>query len=97
MSPTEAVVMIALFASGAVTVSSIARAYMRRLDVRDRTNASTMTGDSVARLARIEQAIESIAIEVERVSEGQRFTTRLLAERSPATGRERADMYRGSE
>ncbi len=33
------------------------------------------------RLARIEQAVESIAIEVERVSEGQRFTTRLLAER----------------
>ena len=31
-------------------------------------------------LARMEQAIDAIAIEVERLSEGQRFTTRLLAE-----------------
>jgi hypothetical protein len=35
-----------------------------------------------ARLARIEQAIDAMAVEVERISEGQRFTTRLLAERS---------------
>jgi hypothetical protein len=33
-----------------------------------------------ARLARMENAIESIAIEMERVSEGQRFATRLLTE-----------------
>ena len=33
------------------------------------------------RLARMEQAIDSMAIEVERISEGQRFTSRLLAER----------------
>jgi hypothetical protein len=30
----------------------------------------------------MEQAIDSIAIEVERISEGQRFTTKLLAERN---------------
>jgi hypothetical protein len=35
-----------------------------------------------ARLRRIEQAIEAIAIEVERIGEGQRFTTRLLGERA---------------
>lgn len=34
-----------------------------------------------ARLERLENAIESIAVEVERVGEGQRFTTRLLSER----------------
>jgi hypothetical protein len=33
------------------------------------------------RLARMETAIEAMAIEVERISEGQRFVTRLLAER----------------
>jgi hypothetical protein len=33
------------------------------------------------RLARMEMAIEAMAIEVERISEGQRFVTRLLAER----------------
>jgi hypothetical protein len=30
----------------------------------------------------MEQAIDSIAIEVERISEGQRFTTKLLSERN---------------
>lgn len=36
-----------------------------------------------AQLAQLGQMVEAIAIEVERVSEGQRFTTRLLAERTP--------------
>jgi hypothetical protein len=34
----------------------------------------------MARLARVEQIVESTAIEIERISEGQRFTTRLLSE-----------------
>jgi hypothetical protein len=34
-----------------------------------------------ARLGELQQAIDSIAVEVERVSEGQRFATKLLAER----------------
>ena len=33
-----------------------------------------------ARLERIEQAVDAIAIEVERVSEGQRFVTKLLSD-----------------
>jgi len=33
------------------------------------------------RLNRIETSVDSTALEVERISEGQRFTTRLLAER----------------
>jgi hypothetical protein len=35
----------------------------------------------VARIARVEQIVESTAIEIERISEGQRFTTRLLSEK----------------
>jgi len=35
------------------------------------------------RLSRMEAAIETVAVEVERISEGQRFTTRLLSERAP--------------
>jgi hypothetical protein len=34
------------------------------------------------RLARVEQAVEAIAIEIERVSEGQRFVTKLLNDRA---------------
>ena len=41
--------------------------------------------DIDARLVRIEQAVDAIAIEMERVAEGQRFATRLLAERPGAT------------
>ncbi len=43
--------------------------------------APAIAGDSSQRLERIEQAMDAIAIEVERVSEGQRFVTRLLSER----------------
>jgi len=35
----------------------------------------------LARIVRIEQIVESTSIEIERISEGQRFTTRLLAEK----------------
>ena len=38
--------------------------------------------DVAARLERMEQSIDTIAIEIERISEGQRFTTKLLAERA---------------
>ena len=34
------------------------------------------------RLARIEQAVDAMSVEVERVSEGQRFATKVLAERT---------------
>lgn len=33
-----------------------------------------------SRLERMEQSIDAIAVEVERISEGQRFTTKLLAD-----------------
>jgi hypothetical protein len=62
----------------------IARAMGRRID---RKSAGTPAiSDSEARLARIENAVESIAVEVERVSENQRFATRLLSERAEADG-----------
>jgi hypothetical protein len=39
--------------------------------------------ENAQRLERMEQAIDTIAIEMERVSEGQRFITRILAEGRP--------------
>jgi hypothetical protein len=36
--------------------------------------------ESTHRLERVEQAIDAVAVEVERISEGQRFVTRLLTE-----------------
>src|SRR5690606_23998540 len=40
--------------------------------------------ESAERLARLEHAVDAIAIEMERVSEGQRFVTRLLTKDSAA-------------
>ena len=37
------------------------------------------------RLAKLDNAVDAIAVEVERVSEGQRFVTKVLAERSTAS------------
>jgi hypothetical protein len=51
---------------------------------RTRSPAQTKTGGAASdeRLARVEQAVEAIAIEIERVSEGQRFVTKLLNEKA---------------
>ncbi|MEX1185376.1 MAG: hypothetical protein WEA80_02190 [Gemmatimonadaceae bacterium] len=45
-----------------------------------RAPAARINPAEAGRLERIEQAVEAIAIEVERVSEGQRFVTRLMSE-----------------
>jgi hypothetical protein len=57
----------------------LARAYARRWE--NKPAGKAISSDVAARLERMEQAIDSIAIEVERISEGQRFTTKLLSER----------------
>jgi hypothetical protein len=45
-------------------------------------DSSTMTSaPSDHRLERIEQAIDAMAVEVERIAEGQRFVTKLLSDR----------------
>jgi hypothetical protein len=60
----------------------LARAYAKKIERGNDT--ARVPSDVSARLERMEQAIDSIAVEVERISEGQRFTTKLLAERSGA-------------
>jgi len=45
------------------------------------TLSSGRDPELMARIARVEQIVESTAIEIERISEGQRFTTRLLSEK----------------
>jgi hypothetical protein len=44
-----------------------------------------MSDDASKRLERLEQGMDAIAIEIERVSEGQRFVTRLLSEGHPVS------------
>lgn len=58
----------------------LVRAYTRKQDAQSKLNVPQID----ERLSRIENAIEAMSIEVERISEGQRFVTRLLAERDGA-------------
>jgi len=48
--------------------------------------AAQLPAESAQRLERLEHGVEAIAIEVERISEGQRFVTRLLSEAQAPVG-----------
>jgi hypothetical protein len=81
MRPEEMIVAIAGLALTAYGFRGIFGLIARHLDAKTRPGLSP---DAEQRLARIEQAVDAIAVEVERISEGQRFTTRLLADRGQA-------------
>lgn len=57
--------------------------------------------ETAQRLERLEQSIDTIALEIERVTEGQRFVTRLLSEGQPAAalgaGQRSPETVRSSE
>ena len=58
----------------------LARAHAKRME--RGIDPKVLPNDLTDRLTRMEQAIDSMAVEIERISEGQRFTTKLLSERS---------------
>jgi hypothetical protein len=84
----EFVAIMSTFLIGGVVVIRLTFAMARRLEGKPSTPA--IPPDLSARLERIEQAVDSVAIEVERISEGQRFTTKLLNDRSQARAPESA-------
>ncbi|MDF1502797.1 hypothetical protein [Roseisolibacter sp. H3M3-2] len=57
----------------------LVRAYARKVELEGAQ--PRVPREVTDRLQRMEQAIDAIAVEVERIAEGQRFTTRLLSER----------------
>jgi hypothetical protein len=77
-------------------------AYARRLWRRGAVAVSAIPHELMDRLTRLDQAVDSIAVEVERIGEGQRFVTRVLAGRPaepiaiPQRGSEPARGDRGS-
>jgi hypothetical protein len=56
--------------------------------------------ETAQRLERLEASVDAIAIEIERISEGQRFVTKLLSENQPApmlgAGQRTPETVRGS-
>jgi hypothetical protein len=78
--PEEAFVLGGIFIFVAIFPISIA--FARRIWRRSAAAVSTLPHDIVERFTQIDQAVESIAVEVERIGEGQRFITRVLSEQS---------------
>lgn len=82
--PPQAVdISIAFFITIAAIIVGypIMRAIGRRIE-RGAPVPQTVPGDVRNQLQHIAQSVDAIAIEVERISEGQRFTTKMLADRS---------------
>ena len=74
--PTVSIVSLTLFLPLAI---GWARRISRRAPA-----PPPISSDVTTRLERIEQAVDSIAIEVERVSEGQRFVTKIMTQKPAA-------------
>jgi hypothetical protein len=72
--PVAGIVMVT------VVTTSLIRLASKWLDYRRAGPPKHLAGIE-ERLSRIEQAVDAIAIETERVAEGQRFVTKLLSER----------------
>ena len=71
--------MTALGCATGVLITIIRRWGNRPLSAPDLTRQLTEISE---RLSRLEPAIDSMAVEVERISEAQRFTAKILAERA---------------
>ena len=79
---TEILAIVAIGMVAVIMAFPIGRAIARYIDRRG--HAPKVPDDVVKRLGSIEQSIDAIAIEVERMSEAHRFTTKLLSERVAA-------------
>ena len=78
----DIVIPIAAFITAILLLSTILRYRLmsRRLDAE--AKQPKLPSDLMTRLERMEQSLDTVAVEVERISEGQRFTTKLLSEKS---------------
>ena len=84
--PQQAVdISIAFFLCVAFIIVGLplARAFSRRMDKRG-AGSPQLSAEVSQQLAQLNQSVDAIALEVERISEGQRYTTRLLSEREPS-------------
>jgi hypothetical protein len=80
--PGKVMVAVAFFGSAAYSIRTIARAYVAKGRDDAKLFGDSTTSVSEERFARLEHAVDAIALEVERISEGQRFTTKLLSEQA---------------
>ena len=82
--PEEVFVLAGIFMF--VVVLPLVIAYARRIWRRGAATVAAIPQEIYDRFNRLDQAVDSVAIEVERIGEGQRFLTRLHAERGLGAG-----------
>jgi hypothetical protein len=82
MNRYEMIVAVCGQATAVILIVSIVNAIVRYRRAGRIAGAPTEDLKRIeTRLASMQDAIDAVAVEVERISEGQRFTTKLLAER----------------
>jgi len=79
VQPGDVAIVAIIFGTTAGTVLSLARMKLRANERHAPLNDPGVDD----RLYRIEQAVDAMAVEIERMAESQRFTARLLSERLP--------------
>jgi high-affinity K+ transport system ATPase subunit B len=78
----EVIGLVSVLAGVSVLFGAFAGAYFfGKARAQNERLRSSSDPELLARLARVEQIVETTAVEIERISEGQRFTTRLLGEK----------------
>lgn len=75
----EILIPISFFFCAAFIVRNVLQFKERKLELEARMRGTGALESP--RLERIEQAIDAMAVEIERISESQRFVTRVLSER----------------
>jgi hypothetical protein len=78
MNPNDTAALIAV----SITIGVVLLALITTFGRRRGTVTNTELAAINEKLARMEQAIDAMAVETERISEGQRFATKLLSERA---------------
>lgn len=77
--PEEVYVLSGMLIVAAILPISLA--FARRIWRRSAAAVSSLPQEVMDRLTRLDHAVDSIAVEVERIGEGQRFMTRVLSEK----------------
>jgi hypothetical protein len=79
VDPGEVAIVAIVFGTTAGTILSLVRMKMRASEQRSKIADPGVD----ERLYRIEQAVDAMAVEIERMAESQRFTAKLMSERLP--------------
>ena len=83
MDPGTMVITVTAIVVNGVVIAVLGRAWLLRRQLPPAPSVSEQRLENIEmRLVQLQQAVDDVAIEMERVAEGQRFAARLLTERA---------------